>query len=104
MSSPKLPRPLTSQQLKRLRAYIYAEPILDHQAFIAKWDLNRQLIAQVCCIDVRTVNTWFSQGRTHQQPQTYHLWYLEMANIIFEQYEELPEGLKTLLCPLDDDF
>lgn len=104
MSSPKLPQPLTPLQLKRLKAYIYTEPILDHQAFIAKWDLNRQLIAQVCRVDLRTVNTWFSQGRTHQNPQTYHKWYLEMANIILEQYEYLPEFLQTLLCPLDDDY
>ncbi len=104
MSSPKLPRPLTSLQLKRLKAYIYAEPILDHQAFITLWDIDRKLIAQVCRVDLRTVNTWFSQGRTHQNPQTYHKWYLEMANIILEQYEYLPECLQTLLCFLDDDY
>lgn len=104
MSSPKFPRPLTYFQLKRLRAYIYAEPILDHQAFIAKWDLDRQLIAQVCRVDLRTVNTWFSQGRTHQNPQAYHFWYLTTADIILGQYEYLPEFLQSLLCSLDDDY
>ncbi len=104
MSSSKFPRSLTSLQLKRLRAYIYAEPILDHQAFIAKWDLDRKLIAQVCRVDLRTVNTWFSQGRTHQQPQPYHKWYLTTADIILGQYEHLPKFLQTLLYPLDDDY
>lgn len=104
MSSPKLPRPLTPLQLKRLKAYIYAEPILDHQAFIAKWDLNRQLIAQVCRVDLRTVNTWFSQGRTHQEPQTYHLWYLTIGDIVLEQYEDLPEFLQIVLSSFDDDY
>ncbi|MBN3945084.1 MAG: hypothetical protein HWQ38_00735 [Nostoc sp. NMS7] len=102
MSSPKSPRPLTTLQLKRLKAYIYAEPILDLQEFVATWDLNRQLIAQVCRVDLRTVNTWFSQGRTHQNPQTYHLWYLTTADIILQQYEYLPEFLQALLCTLDD--
>ncbi|MHC5675297.1 hypothetical protein [Nostoc sp.] len=98
------PKPLTPQQLARLRAFIYAVPILDHQEFVAKWDVSRELIAQISHVDIRTVNSWFSKGGTHQDPQLYHKWYLTMANIILDQYEYLPEFLQTLLCPLDDDF
>jgi DNA-directed RNA polymerase specialized sigma24 family protein len=98
------PRKLTSEQLQRLRAFIYAEPIFNHQAFIAKWLVSRELIAQLSHVDIRTVNAWFSQGRTHLEPQLYHKWYLTLANAILEQYEELPEPLRTLLCPLDDNF
>ncbi|WP_373525998.1 hypothetical protein [Nostoc sp.] len=96
------PKPLTPQQLKLIRAFIYAVPILDHQEFVAKWDVSRQLIAEVSHVDIRTVNSWFSLGRTHQEPQLYHLWYLTMADIILDQYQDLPEFVRTLLYP--DDF
>ncbi|MBN3926975.1 hypothetical protein [Nostoc sp. NMS4] len=98
------PKPLTPQQLKLIRAFIYAVPILDHQEFVAKWSVKRDLVAEICHVDIHTVSTWFSQGRTHQKPQLYHLWYLTMADIILDQYEDLPEFLQILLCPLDDDF
>ena len=87
-----------------MRAFIYAVPILNHQEFLAKWDVSRELIAQVSHVDIRTVNSWFSKGRTHQEPQLYHLWYLTIADLILDQYEYLPEFLQILLCPLDNDF
>ncbi|MHC5673112.1 hypothetical protein [Nostoc sp.] len=96
------PKSLTPQQLARLRAFIYAVPILDHQEFVAKWSVRRELVAEICHVDIHTVSTWFSQGRTHQEPQLYHLWYLTMADIILDQYEDLPEFLQILLRP--DDF
>ena len=98
------PRSLSPQQLKRLRAYIYAEPTLDHYQFTAKWDISRQLIAEVCRVQIRTVNTWFSQGQFHQSPQTYQKWYLTFAHIVIERFDELPDFLQILLCPIDDDF
>jgi hypothetical protein len=98
------PRSLSPQQLKRLRAYIYAKPTLDHYQFLAKWDISRELIAEVCRFESsRTVNSWFSQGRTHQSPQEYHLWHLSFADLIVERFDELPEFLQTLLCPIDDE-
>ncbi|MHC5820599.1 MAG: hypothetical protein ACYT04_33215 [Nostoc sp.] len=96
------PKPLTPQQLARLRAFIYSEPLMTHQEFSAKWDVSRQLIAQISHVDIRTVNSWFSLGVSHQEPQPYHLWYLTMADIILDQYEDLPEFLQILLRP--DDF
>jgi hypothetical protein len=98
------PRSINPQQLKRLRAYIYAKPTLDHYQFTAKWDISRQLIAEVCGLQSRTVNSWFSQSESHQSPKTYHLWYLTFADLIVERFDELPEFLQTLLCPIDDDF
>ena len=98
------PKPLTPQQLARLRAFIYSEPIMTHQEFAAKWDVSRELIAQLAHVDVRTVNTWFSQGRTHTEPQLYHKWYLTMADIILGQYEYLPQFLQTLLSHIDNNF
>lgn len=104
MPNPTSPRKLTPQQIQRLRAFIYAEPILNHQTFVAKWLVSRELIALLSHVNIRTVNAWFSQGSTHQEPQLYHKWYLTLANAILEQYEELPEPLRTLLCPVDEDF
>jgi hypothetical protein len=99
------PRSLSPQQLKRLRAYIYAKPTLDHYQFLAKWDISRELIAEVCRVESsRTVNTWFSQSRSQQSRKTYHLWYLTFADLILERFDELPDFLQILLCPIDDDF
>ena len=97
------PRFLSPQQLKRLRAYIYAEPTLEHYQFTAKWDISRELIAEVCRVDIRTINTWFAKG-LHQSPQEYHLWHLSFADLILERFDELPDFLQALLCPIDDDF
>ena len=96
------PQSLTPQQLKLITAFIYAVPILDHQEFTAKWDVSRELVAEICHVDIRTCNSWFSQGRSHQDPQLYHKWYLTIADLILEQYEYLPEFVGILLCP--DDF
>lgn len=102
MNNPQFPKPLTPQQLARLTGFIYAQPLIDHQTFTAKWDVSRELIAQISHVSVHSVNTWFSQGLTHQEPQLYHKWYLTMADILLEKYEYLPEFLQTLLCR--DDF
>jgi len=99
MTNYKLPRDLSFQQLARLLAFIYATPLLDHQQFIAKWNINRRLIAEICKVDIRTVNGWFSQSHSHQSPQNYHKWYLTFADIILEQFDELPDFLQALLCP-----
>ncbi|MHC5722563.1 MAG: hypothetical protein ACYT04_24260 [Nostoc sp.] len=101
MNNPKFPRPLTPQQLARLRAFIYADPLMTHQEFVAKWCVKRELVAEICHVDIRTCNSWFGRGCTHQEPQLYHLWYLTMADIILD-YEDLAESLQTVLSP--DDF
>jgi hypothetical protein len=99
MNNRQFPRDLSFQQFARLSAFIYATPLLDHQQFIAKWDVNRRLVAEICRADLRTVNGWFSQSQLHQSPKTYHLWYLTFADIILEQFDELPDFLQALLCP-----
>lgn len=99
MTNYKLPRDLSFQQFARLSAFIYATPLLDHQDFIAKWNVNRRLIAEICKVDIRTVNSWFSQGRFHQSPQNYHKWYLTFADIVIDRFDELPDFLQVLLCP-----
>jgi hypothetical protein len=104
MPNPPSPRKLTPQQIQRLRAYIYVDPPLDHYQFLMRWDVDRELISQVCHVNIRTVNTWLSKGSVHQSPQRYHLWYLSFADIILERFDELPDFLKVLFCPLDDNF
>lgn len=105
MTNPQFPRPLNSQQLTRIRAFIYADPAIDHQQFEAKWDVSRELIAELCQVDIRTCNSWFSQGRSRQFPQLYHKWYLTLADVILERFDELPNFLQTLLCPSgESDF
>ena len=99
MTNYKLPRDLSFQQFARLLAFIYATPLLDHQQFLAKWNVNRKLIAEICEVDIRTVNSWFSQSRFHQSPQNYHKWYLTFADIVIERFDELPDFLQVLLCP-----
>ncbi|MBD2526806.1 helix-turn-helix domain-containing protein [Nostoc sp. FACHB-133] len=96
------PKSLTPQQLARLRAFISSEPLMTHQEFTSKWDVSRELVAEICHVDIRTCNCWFSQGFSHQDPQLYHKWYLTIADLILDQYEYLPEFVGILLCP--DDF
>jgi len=96
------PKPLTPQQLARLRAFIFADPLMTHQEFAAKWDVSRELIAEICHVDIRTCNSWFSRGSSHQDPQLYHKWYLTIADLILDQYESIPEFVAILRRP--DDF
>ncbi|MCC5610572.1 helix-turn-helix domain-containing protein [Nostoc sp. CHAB 5834] len=102
MPNPHSPRELTSQQLQRLRAYIYVDPPLDHYQFLSKWDISRELTAQICRCDLRTINAWFAHGRIHRSPQEYYLWHLSFADIILERFDELPDFLQLLLSPVDD--
>lgn len=104
MPKPYSPRKLTPQQLKRLQAYISAQPILTHQTFLAKWDISRELTSEICRVHFRTLNSWFAQADVHQSCKKYHFWHLTFADIILERFDELPDFLQLLLCPVDKDF
>ncbi len=99
MNNRQFPRDLSFQQFARLSTFIYATPLLDHQEFIAKWNVSRRLVAEICRVDIRTVNSWFSQGQFHQSPQNHHKWYLTFADIVIDRFDELPDFLQVLLCP-----
>lgn len=99
MNPPPAPQPLSSVQQTRLSAFIQAQPPIDCQRFSAKWDLPRSQIAQICRVDTRTCNTWFSGGRSRQTPQPHHEWYLTLADLVLEQFENLPASVQTQLCP-----
>ena len=69
-----------------------------------KWDLDRELIAQVCHVNIRTVNAWLSQGaRTPITPEISFVVLKFSRIIILERFDELPDFLQILLSPIDDD-
>ena len=92
------PQPLSLIQERRLRAFIYAQPALTLIQFLSKWQVSQEFVAELCRCDVRTVKRWRRQGRNYEAPQHYQ-WYLALADLILEHFDDLPEALKNLLCP-----
>jgi len=69
------------------------------QQFMEKWGVTQQFIAELCQCDVKTVKRWLAQGRNYPSSLRCHQWELALADLILEDFEGLPNNLKTLLCP-----
>jgi len=93
------PKTLSAQQWQRILDFIYSEIIMTPQQFMEKWGVTQEFIAELCRCDVKTVNRWLAQGRNYSPNLRCHQWELALADLIFGDFEGLPDNLKTLLCP-----
>lgn len=42
------------------------------EQFLAQWKVKRQDLATICECSLNTVNHWFSEGKSHREPNLYH--------------------------------
>jgi hypothetical protein len=92
------PRPIGERELRLIELFANCRPEMTPQQFYAKWAVTYATMAQLCRCDINTVNRWFRRGHNYRPPRDYHKWYLALADILLESYEDIPETLILRLC------
>jgi len=93
------PKSLSAQQWQRILDFIYSEIIMTPQQFMEKWGVTQEFIAELCRCDVKTANLWINGAFSNSSCRHCHKRELVLADLILENFEGLPDNLKTLLCP-----
>ncbi|MBD2124913.1 helix-turn-helix domain-containing protein [Microcoleus sp. ZQ-A2] len=93
------PRPLGERELRLIEQFTNCQLKMTPRQFYSKWDVTYATMAQLCRCDVMTVSRWFRQGCNYRPPKPYHKWYLALADLVLESYEDIPEKLLNRLCP-----
>jgi hypothetical protein len=92
------PRPLGERELRLIELFCNCRLEMTPRQFYEKWGVTYAQIAQLCRCDITTVNRWFQRGHHYQPPRHYHKWYLALADVFLECYEDIPETLLNRLC------
>jgi hypothetical protein len=93
------PRPIGERELKLIELFSNCCLEMSPMQFYSKWGVTHATMAQLCRCDAVTVSRWFQRGRNFQAPKHYHKWYLALADLVLESYEDIPEKLLNRLCP-----
>ena len=97
------PRPLGERELELIHLYANCQLRMSPRAFEAKWAVTRKQMAAICQCSLATVQRWFERGANFSPPTPYHLRYLALADLFIEHFEEIPDQLKALLCPVPNN-
>ncbi len=92
-------RPLNERQHNLIQLYSYCQLGMTPQQFLTKWQVNYELLAFICNRSVSNVRFWFVRGRNYRRPTSADLRHLAIMDFLLEHFEDIPEELKTLLCP-----
>lgn len=92
------PRRLGQRELRLIELFANCRAEMTPGEFYSKWGVTYAQIAQLCRCDIATVSRWFGRGRNFHPPRHYHKWYLTLADVFLESYEDIPETLLNRLC------
>ncbi|MBD1804052.1 helix-turn-helix domain-containing protein [Microcoleus sp. FACHB-SPT15] len=92
-------RPLSERELSLIKLYSECQLAMTPKTFYEKWDVNHQQIADICNRSVSNVSFWFSVGRNRRNPTPDDLRHLALMDFILEHFEDIPSGMRDLLCP-----
>jgi hypothetical protein len=94
-------KPLGHREQALLNLYCTCQLEMSPADFYAKWSVTHAQIAQICGCSISTVDRWFQQGKSQQQPEPIYLRRLAEMNFLWEHYEQLPPALRLQLCSRD---
>jgi hypothetical protein len=94
-------RPITEREAKLIQLYAYCQLGMTPQEFYAKWDVDQDDIALICDRSKGTVRRWFSRSRNRRRPTVNDLRHLALMDFLLEHFEDIPEELRSLLCPFN---
>ncbi|MBD2340115.1 helix-turn-helix domain-containing protein [Calothrix sp. FACHB-156] len=98
------PRPLTERELTLINSYINCKLELSPRTFYAKWDVDYEVIANICSRSPSTVRRWFRRGCNYRSPSKCDLQHLALMDFLLEHFEQIPSEIFHLLCPLSRIF
>lgn len=94
------PLPLTEQQQNLIELYSRCQLGMTPKRFYSKWQVNYDQIASICSRSTSTVWRWFARGHNYRPPDSADLRHLAIMDFLLEHFEEIPDELRSLLCPL----
>lgn len=68
---------------------------MEPEAFLKKWDVTYQQLADICDCSENTVKHWFVK-HNQRKPSSHHLFRLAIADYLWTEEETLPEPIKQL--------
>ena len=90
-------QPLSQRQVALLNLYSNCQLSMDVFEFYQKWNVTQRQIATICGCSISTVERWFgSQGRV---PEPIYTRRLAEMDLIWELWSQIPDEIKTRLCP-----
>ena len=90
-------QPLSPRQIALLNLYSNCRLSMDVFEFYQKWNVTQRQIAAICGCSISTVERWFgSQART---PEPIYTRRLAEMDLIWELWSQIPDEIKTRLCP-----
>ncbi|NEO26785.1 MAG: helix-turn-helix domain-containing protein [Kamptonema sp. SIO4C4] len=93
------PRGLGEQELRLLEAYSHCSWGMTPQQFYQKWDVTYEQMAEICQRSRSTVQRWFGRGAVYRRPTAHDLQRLAVMDFLWEQWEMLPEGMRSGCMP-----
>lgn len=93
------PRPLGERERTLIELYANCQLELSPRSFYAKWDVNYQMIAEICCRSPATVQRWFRRGQNYRAPTSCDMRHLAVMDFLLDHFEDIPAELFHLLCP-----
>ncbi len=97
------PRPLTAHEQQLIDRYSYCQLGMTPQAFYAKWQVSQEAMAAICDRSVSTVRRWFSKDHSYRSPSPSDLRHLAIMDFLLDNFDQIPETLKNVLCPKEPE-
>ncbi|MEC4819661.1 MAG: helix-turn-helix domain-containing protein [Scytonema sp. PMC 1069.18] len=100
------PRPLSQQEQDLIKFYSRCQLGMTPEQFYSKWQVNYDMLAQICSRSLSTVQGWFAKGRYYRRPTPTDLRHLALMDFLLEHFQDIPPELLIQLCFLDrrNDF
>jgi hypothetical protein len=92
------PRPLGERERTLIELYANCQLELAPRSFYAKWDVDYQIIANICSRSPSTVQRWFRRGQNYRAPTSCDMRHLAVMDFLLEHFEEIPAELLNRLC------
>jgi hypothetical protein len=88
------------REWKLINLYSYCQLGMTPQQFYSKWDVNYEVMSLIVIAQFHR-KTLVSRGRNYRSPGLVDLRHLALMDFLLEHFEEIPEEMRTLLCPPD---
>ncbi len=92
------PRPLGERERTLIELYANCKMELSPRRFYAKWNVDYQIIANICARSPSTVQRWFRRGQNYRAPTSGDMRHLAVMDFLLEHFEEIPAELFNLVC------
>ncbi len=93
------PRPLEQSELELIERLSQSQLGISPRTFLSKWDVSYEQVAAICHCTIGTVTRWFARGDNYRRPSAYPCLKLKLADLLLENYREIPEDLVQVIFP-----